>query len=175
MIPDLFARLAGLKIARSEHIFGTRYFYFVTSDSQDLLVEEVARLTVECPWRFTREGTIIVGSEDYGLQASTNTSDDWDRAADQWGHLQNELLEREFGHIAASKLVFSKQALIVQQAGIHECGGFQIDFTEQYRLSGFPTSANELEWLLSFEDAVYSFMNGKVSVQTNDDGPSHSR
>jgi hypothetical protein len=163
--PDPFSRLIDLKLARSSNLFATRYFYFVERDREDLTGTETARLTIECPWRLSRDGVIIVGSEDYGLPASTNHNEEWDRTVDQWGHLQNELLESNFGHTLKSEILFSKQALLVEQATMLDCGGFQINFTDRHELSGFPTSAHDMEWVLSFENDVYGLMNGKISAQ----------
>ena len=140
--------LITFQLFKSWNIFATRIFYFVAS-RQNQVGNGDYRLTLECPWRIEQGDRILVGSEDYWLRAEGNTDTNWNATDMQWGHLQDQLLERIMGEEKNGSIFNSGANLVVENVRADDLGGFQLGLSGGYVLSVFPSTGREMEWLFS--------------------------
>lgn len=155
-ISDLAARverglreLIGLQIFKSWNVFATRYFYFAPPGLQDKTQDGDYWLMIECAWRVEGHRRILVGSNDYGIAAIGNTDPNWNPMETQRGHLQDERLGEIFGEIREGSIYNTASLLVVESVAADEFGGFRLGLSGGYFLAVFPTSVNDIEWLLS--------------------------
>lgn len=155
--------LKSVRLFKLWNVYATRFFYFA-SPGRDVADDGDYRLSIECPWRFERHGRILVGSEDYWLKADGNEDPDWSPTEAQSGHLDDQRLEEIMGETKNGSIFASKAALIVQAVQADDVGGFRLNFSNGYRLSVFPASGTQMEWLFSYADGGnLALMKGSLS------------
>jgi hypothetical protein len=164
-IEEALRPLIGLQLFKAWNIFATRLLYFATPGEHPTSEDGDYRITLECPWRIEQEGCIIVGSEDYGLRASTNLDPAWDPTEMQWGHRQDEKLVDLLGESRNGVIFNTGIKLVVESLEGDAFGGFRLYLSGGYTLGAFPTTDGALEWLLSpRQGASISWTNGNLSL-----------
>ena len=127
--------LVGKQIVATKRMCGTRYLYF------DGPAEEECYLDLQCPWRFEKDGEIVVGSDDIALPGPGVSNEQWALNEPQ-GNLQDHLI----GELLAAS---TESKLLVEQVHADSCGGFSITTPGNLILRVFPASRSEMEWRLA--------------------------
>jgi hypothetical protein len=161
-VQNRFASLVGLQLFKSWNVFATRMFYFSAPGSETRENDGEFMLTLECPWRIERLERILVGSEDYGIQARSSS----DGAGDpdtQSGQLQDEKLRELLGKEENGAIFSTRPDLIVESVEADSVGGFNIRLSGGYNLTAFPSTDSDMEWLLKRRSGGYLIlMNGNL-------------
>jgi hypothetical protein len=91
-------------------------------------------LHLQCPWRITKDNTLLVGSDDL-VEQSEETAEydenfDWDV---QGGNLRDVKLE----------LFLSSGKYLVKSVEVDDFGGFELTFNDNVKLTVFPTLSSK--------------------------------
>lgn len=165
IIRTRFTALIGLRLFKSWNVFATRMFYFAAPAQEVHNSDGEYALTLECPWRIEGLNQILVGSEDYGTRAEGNTDEAWEPDM-QWGQLQDQKLLELLGREENGAILNTRPDLIVESVEADSAGGFQLRLSGGYTLAAFPTTDNDMEWLLKRREGGYVIlMNGILQVE----------
>jgi hypothetical protein len=157
-----FRGLVGLQLFKSWNVFATRLFYFAFPGSVTRGDDGEFVLSLECPWRIEKLDQILVGSEDYGTRARSNSDEAW-KPDMQWGHPQDEKLKELLGKEEKGEILSTRSDLIVESVEVDAVGAFRLQLSGGYNLATFPSTGDEMEWLLKQRNGRYLIlMNGNL-------------
>ena len=133
VVRDALQSLDGLRllcIGRATNLLWVQFGEWQETTSRNGTTRAVGEwaLHIQCPWRITRSGSILVGSRDYYYDDAGKPYDDWSKA-----------FEGRFDHLAAA-LNGDLEAAAYQVAQI-TCDpfwGFSMTVTPDLRLDVFP-------------------------------------
>lgn len=159
-LTQIFFKLVGLRLVRTERFLGTRHFYFgAARNPVSSPLETLYALGVECPWRFETAEAILVGSED--------SADEWTqrdrprgRASPRELTLVHHLLEIE----NCDGSWDTTDDFVVSSLALDLFGGMRIGFSGGLCLSLFPASSESMQWILMLPrpEGALVMMRGEV-------------
>ncbi len=153
-IESELAKLVGLRLFKCWKLLGTRIFYFSAAGPETPRSDWDFMLSLECPWRIEKRDQVVVGSQDYGLPASGNSDPAWKPNA-QSGHLQDEKLRELLGRQEDAAIYSLRPDLVVESVKADAVGGFRLQLSGGYSLAAFPTTDNDMQWLLKRSTGGY--------------------
>lgn len=164
MIEQFFSQILGLWLFKTWNVFATRMFYLTGVGSAGGSSDGEYRLTLECPWRLEKGDEVLVGSEDYGIQAAGNVDPNWKASQMHMGHRQDDILSRLFGEVKDGEIFTRKGDFVVGAINADVFGGFRLLFSNGCVLSVFPTSTLDegIEWMLSGKGTRLALSGGTL-------------
>lgn len=137
-IENALGTLVGLQLVSTWTAAATRTFEFSPAGKPD--GDPAFSLMIECAWRIETGTDILVGSEDYSLDAR--------EIGENFENRQDELLFRLLGGNEPGGLTNVGLGLVVETVVADPWGGFQLSLSGGYRLVVFPTGSDQIQWML---------------------------
>jgi hypothetical protein len=151
-------QLIGLELSRQTRAANMQCFHFgklVFLNEKKSLSEFSIHL--QCPWRITNQSKIIVGDKD--LYEPINEDSEYDENFD-WdiigGNLRDVKLEQ----------FLEPKKIVVCNITTDDFGGFEIEFTDNSRLTVFPTLTRNYQYGEFWRVLGRKFIGEKVSKET---------